>query len=257
MERTQKGESARPATGRPSAKRRRPVAIALRVGLIAIIVVVLIGLAHVLRNPAGFSEEEGPVAGRADPQAGPSPEVEVSGGSQPTDATPTTPKGIPTDRQEADDDLRRVMAGLIMGALDDDGEADPERTPTEQQRRLADLFALPYDYPHSQAPADLVPAEAEVMMVFDNPQRPGCRMVLVRMPGDVASALEAFHRHYASLGWDADRLPSPREDRASQPDRGWLVRFRKGARSRVVYARPRWTGEETLVALYDPNYAGH
>jgi len=255
-----RGESAQPTTGRPASKRRRPVAIALRVGLIAIIVLAMVGLGHVLRNPAGFGEEEeeGAIADRAAPDAGWPPEVDFSGGPPPPDARPTT-------EQEADDDLRHVMAGLIMAALDgEDEEAGREPTPTEQQRRVADLFGLPYDYPHSQAPADLVPAEAEVLMVFDNPERPGCRMVLVRMRGDVDEALEAFYRHYESMDWEGEdlRKRSPREYGNAQPDRGWLVRFSQArdgriVRRRVVYARPRATGEETLVAIYDPNDAGN
>jgi len=251
-EQTQSAQPSDPQ--RAGRRRRRPLAIALRVVLIAVVVLAMILLAHVLRHPSGLGgEEAGARRAGADP-AWP-PEIERSGAPPPPDETPTT-------RREADDDLRHVMVGLIMAALgegDEGATRDPE--PTDAQRRIADLFALPYDYPRSEAPADLVPGEARVLIVFDNPMRPGCRMVLVRMPESIDAALEAFHRHYESLGWECEPLRNPRADRDAQPDRGWLVNFRqvrqgRTVRERVIYARARAEGGETLVAIYDPHYGG-
>jgi hypothetical protein len=243
------------AATRETDRRRRPLAIAFRIALIGVIVVAMVYLAHVLRDPDALDDAE-PVGAGA-PSADPvrPPETTLSGGAPPPDETPTT-------QQEADDDLRQIMAGLIMAALGegDTGAArDPE--PTDAQRRVADIFALPYDYPQSEAPADLIPETARVMMVFDNPARRGSRMVLVRVPGGLGEALEAFHRHYASLGWERRELANPRADRGAQPDRGWMVQFRKvregrTVRERIVYARARDEDDETLVAIYDPNYAG-
>jgi hypothetical protein len=247
--------SARPAQQQPTTRRSRPLAVGVRVVLIAIVVLAMVLLAHMLRHPSGFGTDDGPGAGQVVRGAGLPPEVELSGGPPPPDRQPTTP-------QEADDDLRHAMAGLIMAALAEGDEGDARGPdPSDAQRRIADLFALPYDYPRSEAPADLVPGAAQVLIVFDNPMQPGCRMVLVRMPGTIDVALEALQRHYKSLGWEHEPLKSPQTDRGAQPDRGWLVHFRKvrqgrTVRQRVVYARPRSEEDETLVAIYDPDYGG-
>jgi len=255
VERPEQTQSAQPSEQERAGRRRRPLAIALRVALIAVVVLAMVLLAHVLRHPAGFGGENVEGSGQAAPDQGWPPEVELSG-------APPLPDEQPTTAEEADDGLRHVMAGLIMAALGEGDEGAARDTePTDPQRRIADLFALPYDYPQSEAPADLMPEEAKVLMVFDNPVRRGCRMVLVRMPKSMDAALEAFHRHYESLGWECERLESPRVNRGAQPDRGWLVHFRevrdgRVARQRVVYARARSGGDETLVAIYDPNYGG-
>ncbi|MFO8013176.1 MAG: hypothetical protein R6X20_07705 [Phycisphaerae bacterium] len=225
----------------------------MRVVLIVVVILAMVLLAHVLRHPGRGGAGEDDVAGAADPVW--PPEVDLSGGAPPPEEEPTT-------REEADDDLRHAMAGLIMAALGAGGEDAPrDIDPAEARRRVADLFALPYDYPQSEAPADLVPEGAKVLLTFDNPARRGVRMVLVRMPGGIDAALEAFHRHYESLGWEYEPLKDPRDHRGAQPDRGWLVHFRKVrqgriVRDRVVYARPRSEGDETLVAVYDPDYGG-
>jgi hypothetical protein len=229
------------------------LALAVRVVLMVVVILAMVLLAHYLRHPGGLDAGDGDLGAAADPVW--PPEVELSGGAPPPDETPTT-------REEADDNLRQAMAGLIMAALGEgDDDAPRDIDPTEARRRVADLFALPYDYPRSEAPADLVPRGAKVLMAFDNPARRGVRMVLVRMPGSVDAALEAFHRHYESLGWEYEPLKNPQDHRGAQPDRGWLVHFRKIrqgriVRDRVVYARPRSGGDETLVAIYDPDYGG-
>jgi len=251
MNRPEQRQSAQPSE--QERRRRRPWTIAVRAALIAVVVLAMVLLAHVLRHPSGLGGPGGGGAGRSAPDPTWPPQVEPSGAPPPADPAPTT-------AEEADDDLRRVMAGLIMAALAE-GEDGADPDPAAAQKRIADLFALPYDYPRSEAPAELVPEEARVLMVFGNPVRPGCRMVLVRLPGSIDAALEAFHRHYESLGWECEPLQSPRAEAAAQPDRGWLVHFRRlrqgrTVRRRIIYARARSGGEETLVAIYDPNYGG-
>lgn len=254
MERSEQNQPPKPSEQR-RLRRSRPWTIAVRAGLIAVVVLAMVLLAHVLRHPSGLVGQGGGDVGGAAPAPVWPPEADPSG-------SPPVPDPEPTPAEEADDDLRHVMAGLIMAALGEGREgAAPDPDPADAQRRVADLFALPYDYPRSEAPADLVPEGARVLMVFGNPVRRGCRMALVRMPGSIDVALEAFHRHYGSLGWECERLRSPRADRAAQPDRGWLVHFhqvRQGrkVRERILYARARSGGEETLVAIYDPNYGG-
>jgi hypothetical protein len=203
-----------------------------------------------LRNPAGPGGGEVEISDPRAPGAQWPPEVELSGDAPPPDE-------VPTGEQEATDSLRQMMAGILMAALGDEDDPDgADDGPSAAQQRVADLFALPYDYPRSAAPADLVPRQARVLMVFDNPDRLRSRMALVRMPGNIDVALEAFYKHYEAIGWKGEdlRRPGPEAYGESQPDRGWLVVFRQGRRERIVYARPRTGGEETLVAVYDPHY---
>ena len=228
-------------------KRRTPLSIVWRIAAIVVVILVTFALAHFLRHPAGFHDEGqdflGPTAGNWPP------EVEATG-------NPPKPDDTPTDEQEAGDDLRQAMAGLVMAAIgDDDDPDDPRGQDAEARRRfIAERFGLPYDYPRNKASADLMPEEAQVLVVFENPERGGCQMVLVRLRKPIDAALEAFCRHYEKIGWEWDELNSPREDPDAQPDQGWLIRFREGRRERIVYARARHGGEETLVAIYDPRY---
>ncbi|HUU09452.1 MAG TPA: hypothetical protein VM431_02805 [Phycisphaerae bacterium] len=237
------GSEARP----PSAKRLTPGAIAWRVAAIAVVVLVTFALAHYLRQPSRLLGSGGGMSD-ADFETWP-PEVEPSG-------RPPRPDAVPTDPREAQDDLRQVMAGLVMSALGDDDDPDDSRNQDDEAKRrfIADQFGLPHDYPRSKAPADLMPDEAQVLMVFENPERAGCRMVLVRLLKDIDGALAAFCRHYAAQKWDVQKMNNPDQASRDQPDRGWLVRFTKGKRERIVYARARHNGKETLVAVYDPQY---
>ena len=114
MERPEQTQSAQPSEQERAGWRRRPLAIALRVALIAVVVLAMVLLAHVLRHPAGFGGENVEGSGQAAPDRGWPPEVELSGAPPPPDEKPTT-------AQEAEDGLRHVMAGLIMAAL---GEGD-------------------------------------------------------------------------------------------------------------------------------------
>jgi len=246
-------ESASSEGGRPPDKRRKGRSRVWRVAAVVVVILVTLALAHYLRHPSGvWDGDEG--GGNLTFGQWP-PEVEPSGRTaRPGD--PPKPDERPTTDEEATDDLRQVMAGLVMAAIGDGADTDdPRNQDAESKRRfIADAFGLPYDYPRNKAPADLMPQEAQVLMVFENPEHAGCRMVLVRMRKDVGAALEAFCKHYDQKGWRWDELANPRKDRDSQPDRGWLVRFRKGKRERIVYARARAGGEETLVAIYDPRY---
>ena len=241
-------EPAQPSPA-PPARRPRPLVVVLRVVLIGVIILAMLGLAHLLRHPAGFGGERVTVSGAAAPDGSWPPEVDFSGDPPPPDPHPTT-------RQEADDGLRHIITGLMDAFTGAGDDTDAEATPEARRQRVADAFALPYGYPSTEAPAGLMPREARVLMTFDNPARPGCRMVLARVPGDIEAALELFYRHYKAMNWEGDSLRSPRTHRTDQPDRGWMVHFRKGRRERIVYARPRSTGDETLVAIYDPDYEG-
>lgn len=214
---------------------------AWRVLAVAVIFAATVAVAHYLRNvPRG---------------KGPSP----FGGQQ--DAAPAgTDAFAPVSEAEAaarDEegrrlalaDLRARMAGVLMHAADEDGPyADPgNQDPQSRRRFLADLFGVPYDYPQGQVSADLAPKDAKVIVVMDSPQGTGSRMAIMRVPGDIHVALSAVHNHYVAAGWKApDRL-----DPSAQTDQGWLVRFTKGRSERIVYARPRAAGDETLVAVYD------
>ena len=246
-------ESSSSEGGRPPDKRRKGRSRVWRVAAVVVVILVTLALAHYLRCPSGVWDGD---EGGGDLTVGQwPPEVEPSGRTaRPGD--PPKPDARPTTNEEATDDLRQVMAGLVMAAIGDGADTDdPRNQDAESKRRfIADAFGLPYDYPRNKAPADLMPQEAQVLMVFENPERAGCRMVLVRMRKDVGAALEAFCKLYDRKGWRWDELANPRKDRDSQPDRGWLVRFRKGKRERIVYARARAGGEETLVAIYDPRY---
>jgi len=251
-ERASPGPEPTPAAEPPAASakadraRGRPMGVALRVVAIVIILAAMFGLGHVLRHPVG----EGGAGAGAGSAAWP-PEVDASGDPPPPDARPTT-------EQEARDDLRHLMAGLLMVAAGDDDAPDgePPADPSTAQRRVADWFGLPYNYPASAAPAGLVPPDAEVLMVIGGPERQESRMVLVRVRKGIDAALETFYRHYRAMGWEAETLKSPSQQRDAQPDRGWLVRFAKGRQERLLYARSRAEAEETVLAIYEPNYEG-
>ena len=246
-------ESSNSEGGQPPDKRRKRRSRVWRVAAIIVVILVTLALAHYLRHPAGvWDGDEGGgnlTFGQWPPEVEPSGRTARPGGPPKPDARPTTD-------EEATDDLRQVMAGLVMAAIGDGADTDePNNTDAEAKRRfIADAFGLPYDYPRNKAPADLMPQDAQVLMVFENPEHAGCRMVLVRMRKDVGAALEAFCKAYDQKGWQWNELANPRKDRDSQPDPGWLVRFHKGKRERIVYARARAGGEETLVAIYDPRY---
>ncbi len=242
-------ESSSSESGRPADKRPKRGPLLWRAAAAGAVILVMVALAHVLRNPSGVWSDGGAEGGGGSTFGRRPPEVAPSG-------NPPTPDEQETTAEEAQDDLRQVMAGLVMAAIGDPDDPDDPRNADDEAKRkfIADVFGLPYDYPRNKAPADLMPEEAQVLMVFENPERAGARMVLVRLHKDVGAALEAFCRQYEKHGWKHEELAYPKDDHDAQPDAGWLVRFRQGERERIVYARGRAGGEETLVAVYDPRY---
>jgi len=220
----------------PPGGRPRRLSTLWRVLAIVAILLAMVAVAHFLQSPARFEE-----TGKGLPASAPAA----------FSATPPAPEVPPGSegRKEAMTDLRKVMAGILMAAAQDDGPyQDPlNQTPEARRRFLADRFGLPFDYPRSQVPAGLLPDGAGVLAVFENPEGNGARMVLARLPGDIHVALSSLEKHYEAQGWTMVEAPDPR----AQTDEGWLVRFSRQGRERIVYARPRRSGDETLVAVYD------
>lgn len=217
-------------------------AVAGRVAAIALVIVVMVAAGHYLRDPGAF-EGDAADAGAAPARRGPAPAV------APAADDPAPP---PATAEEATAALRRIMAGLIMSASDGaEGFEDPLNQDADARRRfLAERFRLPTDYPRGGAPSELAPAEAEVLVVFQDPSAPNVRMVLVRIRKGVSAALEDFGRLYAAQGWAISEPLDPK----AQTDQGWLVQFTRRDQRRLVYARARQSGEETLAAIYDPRY---
>jgi hypothetical protein len=228
-----------PANPPPERRRLGPVAVLWRAAAIALVVIVMVAVAHYLRSPARFQAEAEMAASAGVP------------GERPA-VPPAGPSAAAPGSTEATAGLRRIMAGLLMSASDEDGEYDDVRNkdPEERRRFIARTFGLPQGYPGSAAPADLTPTGAEVLMVFEDPMSPNVRMVLVRIRKGVDAALEDFCKLYAAAGWEIREPVDPK----AQTDRGWLVRFTRRDQHRIVYARARQSGEETLAAIYDPRY---
>jgi len=250
VEKPQETQSARPSG--PERPGRRPLTVAVRIVLIVAIVLAMVVLVDALRHPGGSGSEETAGLGAREP-------VRLADGDAPAAPRPAPAGDFPP---QADRGLRRMLAGVLMAAVgDEDGDLARDPDPTEAQERVADLFALPYDFPRSEAAPDLLPPQATVLMVIERPSRRGGRMALVRMPGTIDVALEALNRHYDERGWEFQPLENPRTRPETQPDRGWLVHYRKVRQGRVVarrvvYARQRSESEETLVAVYDPDDEG-
>jgi len=222
----------------PMPREVRPQRLSMlwRVLAIAAILAAMVAVAHFLQSPARFEE-----GGKGLPAAAPD-------AFSATPPAPEVPSGSEA-RKEAMTDLRKVMAGILMDAAQEQGPyQDPRnQTPEARRRFLVDRFRLPFDYPRSQAPPGLLPDGARLLVVFENPEGNGARMALVRLPGDIHVALATVEKHYAAQGWTMAEPPEPR----AQTDEGWLVRFARQGRERIVYARPRRSGDETLVAIYD------
>jgi hypothetical protein len=241
---TQEPESLPPPT--PA---RRP-RLAWRLAAIAVIILAMIGLTHVLRRA-------GRVGGSGEAPPAAPPATAAAGTASPSGAAPQaqedTPEAAPTDEKEAVGDLRKAMAGLVMAATDaDEGDYEHSGNQTPEQRRqfIADRFGLPFDYPRSEAPPDVAPPGAEVLVVFQNPSRRQSRMVLLLMRRPLSEALGALQRQYETAGW---QLAAPIDPR-NQTDRGWMIRFRREGADRVVYVQTRADKEETLAAVYDSGY---
>jgi len=219
----------------PTKPIRRGPPLPLRILAVVVIVFAVIALAHFLR---GGSPAAGPDADA--PNAWPPP---------PPAAARTHAHAHPDAPRDPAERMRRMMAGILMVAAGDDEEDDPlDRSPEERRAFLADHFRLPFDYPRGEAPPDLLPEGAEVLMVFDHPGREGTRIVLVRFRQTLGEALAAFRNQYVAAGWQ----DSPPE--AGRDDCGWLVRFRRERADRLVFARPRADEQETLAAVYEARY---
>ena len=228
--------------GQRPTPRRRPAALAWRIAAIAVIVVAMIAVTHFLRSPLR-PESAGPAATQWGSAGSPSDELfaNPAPGEQAANAQ--------EQRKLATSSLRRLMAGILMHAADnEDAQADPLNLDREaRQRFLADRFQLPFGYPRSAVAPDLPPKGGEVLMVFDNPSGDGSRMVLVRVKVTISRAMADIYKQYADAGWK----PAGPLDPQAQTDRGWLIRFSRDRRDRVVYARPRQVGDETLLAIYE------
>jgi len=207
-----------------------------RIAAIALIFAAMLGLAHFLKNPSRLG---GNADATAAAKAGEDPFAPVLDKTAPH----------PDDRREKMQDLRKIMGGVVMAAADEDGPYnDPaNQDPEERRRFLAGVFGLPFEYPKSEVLPDLVPASASVLMVFEDPARQGRRIVMMSVPGTIDEALAAIHNQYKAAGYQTPGAPDP----VAAATQGRLMRFTKGNRDRVVYARPRNSGKETLVAVYD------
>jgi hypothetical protein len=219
--------------------RRSVVGVIWRILAISGIVVATVFVAGYLRSPpAGRGDGPQPAARPAGKAVAPAPSS-GEGLKKEGDAQPQAPVT----------DLRQMMAGILMGAADEKGQYhEPGNQDAESRRRfLAKQFGLPQDYPRGQVPSGLVPKGGKVLMVFESPEAQGAKMVLVRMPGDVQAALAEVARQYAADGWTTPNLSEPKGGR----DGDRLIRFTREGCDRIVYARPRQKGPETLIAVYD------
>jgi hypothetical protein len=228
-------QNVQPPSPPPVGSKRR--AFAWRILAVALILAVMIGLAHYMRSPSRL--EGGPDAASA---SKPGDDAFAPGPPQKAASTEE-------EAQQKDQALRKIMGGLVMEAADEEGPYnDPaNKDPEDRRRFLADVFGLPFDYPQGDVQADLTPKGAHVLIAFDDPAGQGRRIILMRVPGDIDEALSAIHNHYKAAGYQVAEPVKP----SAQTDRGWLVRFTKGNRERLVYARPQGSGKETLIAVYD------
>jgi len=210
-----------------------------RVLAVAVILAAMVAVAYYLRHPARFGGAEGRTGADAARGEDPFSPVPGAGGAARAEE----------GRKQALADLRAHMAGIVMHAADEEGPYnDPANQDAESRRQfLAGVFGLPADYPRNKVPEDLAPKDARVLAVFENPEGNGARMAILRVPGDIHQALSAVHNQYVAAGWKAPEQADP----SAQTDQGWLMRFTKGRSERIVYARPRQSGGETLVAVYD------
>ena len=221
----------------PPEVRRRPFAVAWRIGAVALVVLLMVAAAHLLRNPAGEGGSKGSAEVWPPPTAGEGPAGLVR-----KDGATQDPPGS----------LRKLMAGLMKAATEEDGDyRDPKnQTPEARRKFIADQLGVSPDYPQDAIPADLAPKDAEVLIVIESPGAADARMVLVRVRKDVQAAMAEFQKLYVTSGWASEGPPDPK----AQPDQGWLMRFTKGNQERIVYARPRHVANESLVAIYDSRY---
>ena len=236
-----------PSAPPPGDKPPKARGLLWRILAVAVILAAMVAVAHYLRHPARFGGAEGRAG--ADAAKGEDPFSVANGdaGGAARAEEGRSPSRV-FDKQ-ALADLRAHMAGIVMHAADEEGPYnDPANQDAESRRQfLAGVFGLPADYPRNKVPEDLAPKDARVLAVFENPEGNGARMAILRVPGDIHQALSAVHNQYVAAGWKVPEQADP----SAQTDQGWLMRFTKGRSERIVYARPRQSGGETLVAVYD------
>jgi hypothetical protein len=173
-------------------------------------------------------------------------------------ALPSPGKETPGDvpgRANTEASLRRIMAGLVLGAIDDDSpfKNPANKDPEEREKTVADFLKLPFNDLHENAPPDVAPPGAQVLASFANPGGEGETMVLLRIKDKVVPAISTLYAMYTAAGWKAPELQGAQASMlaARQTDQGWLIRFVQPGRERVVYARQRSEADETLIAVYD------
>jgi hypothetical protein len=215
----------------------------------AALVVLFIVLARVIIHRGGG--EEGPPLAPGDAEYFP-PETRMA----PTGDAERDPAS-----GRSRDTMRRLLAGILMAAAEEEGEFEHpgNQTPEERRQFLAERFDLPHAYPESAVPSEMVPEGGQVLAVFDHPARGDTRMVLVRIREPLSEALSRFYEQYAAdEGWVREtETPEPAPASAAGrrgEDGGWLVAFRRGQHYRFVFARERRTEDETLAAIYDTGY---
>jgi hypothetical protein len=225
---------------RPEATpKRSPLVLAARIVAIAVVLAAMVAVAHFLRNPV-----------RSSGSAATSDEVFWPPAPPPEEAPAQKWRQRATPEQAAGE-LRQQMATLIMAAAGEEAgyEHPDNQTPEQRWEFLSKYFGLPFKTPSGAAPPEVAPKDAEILVVFPSPGD-DARMVLVRFRKDIHETLSQFRRLYETSGWKQEQEPESRQ----QADQGWLVRFSKGSRQRVIYARARSAGNETLVAIYDSRY---
>jgi hypothetical protein len=226
-------------------KRRRRLALAWR---LAVTLLILVGAVVV----AGFLGHPGRLASQDDAF----PETRAVPPAQAKVPEPLTPDRKRRMESEA---VRHLLGGVLMRATEesDADHADPlNQDPAARRQFLADRFGLPFHYPRSALEEGVVPAGADVLMVFQHPENPKARMVMVRVRMGVEDALSAFQSAYTKDRWTVGDPEQNTEEGggAARTDRGWLLRCRRGAEKRFVYFEERLSREETLAIVFDPGY---
>jgi len=228
------------------AKRRRRLALAWRLAVTLLILVGAVVVAGFLGHPGRFAS-----------QGDGFPETRAVLPAQAKMPEPLTPG---EKRRMEGEVVRHLLGGVLMRATEesDADHADPlNQDPAARRQFLADRFGLPFSYPRGTLEEGVVPAGGDVLMVFQHPENPKARMVMVRMRMRVEDALSAFQSAYTKDRW---KVGDPEENAqeggqgAARTDRGWLLRCRRDAENRFVYLEERLPREETLAIVFDPGY---
>jgi len=223
----------------PSEPRRSRSSYVWRVLAIVAVLAVMAAMAHFLRGPGRSPEAAGTAA---DPWTG-----LVDPPRKPPEPDPTSPAA---KAQAAG--LRAQMAGILGNLAAEEGpyEEPANQTPEGRRDAIEKMFPLGPGNPPSAVPADLPTPGSEVIVVFPSPDNPAVSMIFLRIRKEVSEAMSDFQQQYTRAGW---KLVEPVRPEA-QKDSGWLMRFSQPGRERIVYARQRQSGKETLAAVYDSRY---